>query len=292
MATDFFDREARAQKQTRRLIWLFGSPVLAVLVVNNLLLDSLVCCFSHPVLANGPPWHPFSSLATTVHLIGEALVYPPYFLKLILPWQTAVWITLETLISIAVGCLYKMHQLSHGGAVVAEYLGGRCIETGTTGADEQRLRNVVGEMAIASGTSVREIYVLDHERGINSFAAGPTHDDVAHSISGAQRMGLVQSGRGADTPDALPRKPSSGTPSLPAAKPWSQTAASVHGMMNYCAPSPTPWTAPCRRLSKPFAVKSSRSRRDHAIANVKPEYLFRCLTEYRCESNQGAPHFQ
>jgi Zn-dependent protease with chaperone function len=48
---------------------------------------------------------------------------------------------------------------------------------------EQRLRNVIEEMAVASGTSVPEIYVLDNERSINSFAAGHTRDDVALGVT-------------------------------------------------------------------------------------------------------------
>ena len=38
-------------------------------------------------------------------------------------------------------------------------------------------------MAIASGTPVPEIYVLDNERGINAFAAGHTRSDVAIGIT-------------------------------------------------------------------------------------------------------------
>jgi Zn-dependent protease with chaperone function len=181
--TDFFDREARARKQTRLLIWLFGLAVLAVLVVNNLLLGSLVYCFTHPAFANGPSWHPVNFLATALYLFGEALVNPPHFLKLILHWQSAGWISLGTLLSITAGSCYKIRQLADGGPVVAEFLGGRRIEAGTVDTDEQRLRNVVGEMAIAAGTPVPEIYVLDNERGINSFAAGHTRDDVAIGVT-------------------------------------------------------------------------------------------------------------
>ncbi len=43
--------------------------------------------------------------------------------------------------------------------------------------------NVVEEMAIAAQTPVPEIYVLDNERGINSFAAGHTRDDMAIGVT-------------------------------------------------------------------------------------------------------------
>ena len=70
-----------------------------------------------------------------------------------------------------------------GGAAVAELLGGRLIENNPADADEKRLRDVVEEMAIASGLPVPEIYVLDNERGINAFAAGHTRDDVAIGVT-------------------------------------------------------------------------------------------------------------
>ena len=70
-----------------------------------------------------------------------------------------------------------------GGSVVAMFLGGRRISSDTTDPHEQRLRNVIEEMAIASGTSVPEVYILDNERGINAFAAGHTRDDVAIGVT-------------------------------------------------------------------------------------------------------------
>jgi len=179
---DFFDREARAQKQTRRLVGLFGLTVLAVLVVTNLLLASLVYVFSDP-LSNSVWWSPASVIGATLYLLGEALVRPLHFFRLIIHPQAVCWITIGTLFSIAAGCFYKIRQLSTGGPAVAELLGGRRIEAKAADPDEQRLRNVVEEMAIASGTSVPEIYVLDNERGINSFAAGYTRDDVAIGVT-------------------------------------------------------------------------------------------------------------
>jgi hypothetical protein len=32
---DFFERQTRARKESRRLVWLFGLTLLAVLAVNN-----------------------------------------------------------------------------------------------------------------------------------------------------------------------------------------------------------------------------------------------------------------
>ena len=46
-----------------------------------------------------------------------------------------------------------------------------------------RLRNVVEEMAIASGVPVPEIYVLEQEMGINAFAAGFAPGDAAIAVT-------------------------------------------------------------------------------------------------------------
>jgi Zn-dependent protease with chaperone function len=128
-------------------------------------------------------WNPFIFLVTLLDLCGEAVVFPMEFLKSIWNPYLFCWVTLVSLTSVALGSLYKIRLLSAGGSAVAELLDGRCVETNTSDPDEQRLRHVVEEMAIASGMPVPEIYVLDNERGINAFSAGHTRDDVAMGVT-------------------------------------------------------------------------------------------------------------
>ena len=179
---DFFDQEARARKQTRRLIWLFGLAVLVTVTLTNLVLAVVIHAFKHPMFP-GVWWNPFTFLVTLFYLCGEAVVFPMEFLKSI--WNPYLFcgVTLISLTSVALGSLYKIRLLSAGGSAVAELLDGRCVETNTADPDEQRLRNVVEEMAIASGIPVPEVYVLDNERGINAFSAGYTRDDVAIGVT-------------------------------------------------------------------------------------------------------------
>jgi Zn-dependent protease with chaperone function len=63
-------------------------------------------------------------------------------------------------------------RLSGGGATVAKMAGARAVAPDTADPLERRLRNVVEEMAIASGVRVPGVYVMDEEAGINAFAAG------------------------------------------------------------------------------------------------------------------------
>jgi Zn-dependent protease with chaperone function len=179
---DFFDRQERARRQTKWLICLFGLAVLVAVTVNYLALASAIWAFRHPLLPD-VWWNPMTFLITSFVLFWRALLTPLSFLKLIWNPQLAGWITLGALISIALGCLYKIRLLSDGGPAVAELLSGRRVEPNTSDPDEKRLRNVVEEMAIASGMPVPEIYVLDRERGINTFAAGHTREDVAIGVT-------------------------------------------------------------------------------------------------------------
>jgi len=179
---DFFDREEHARKQASRLIWLFGLAVLVVVALTNLALAMVIHAFNHPLFP-GAWWNPFIFLITLLDLCGEAVVFPMEFLKSIWNPSLFCWITLGSLTSVALGSLYKIRLLSAGGSAVAELLDGRGVKTSTADPDEQRLRNVVEEMAIASGIPVPEVYVLDNERGINAFSAGYTRDDVAIGVT-------------------------------------------------------------------------------------------------------------
>jgi Zn-dependent protease with chaperone function len=67
--------------------------------------------------------------------------------------------------------------------VVAEQLGGRLISPDTTDLSERTLMNVVEEMAIASGTPVPPVYLLEHEDGINAFAAGFTPSEAVIGVT-------------------------------------------------------------------------------------------------------------
>jgi Zn-dependent protease with chaperone function len=84
---------------------------------------------------------------------------------------------------------FKASMLSSGGGRVASDLGGTLVQPDVNDPLRQRLRNVVEEMAIASGVPVPEIYVLESESGINAFAAGHSPGDAAVAVTrGALEM--------------------------------------------------------------------------------------------------------
>ena len=178
---DFFDRQAHARKQTRRLIFLFGLAVLAVIALTYFILANLILAVSKPTPGFGRTILPF--FTTLLELFAEAIMHPRAYLHWLWEGWLAGWLTLGCLLSLAGGCLYKMRQLATGGAAVAELLGGRLVPAKPETFEEQQYRHVVEEMAIAAALPVPEIYVLDNERGINAFAAGHTRDDTAITIT-------------------------------------------------------------------------------------------------------------
>src|SRR5690606_22175265 len=86
--------------------------------------------------------------------------------------------------------LYRTATLAGGGGSVAKMLGGTLVTGGGNDPLQRRLVNVVEEMALASGLPVPEIYVLEHEAGINAFAAGlaPANAAVAVTRGALERL--------------------------------------------------------------------------------------------------------
>jgi len=84
---------------------------------------------------------------------------------------------------IGLASLYRTARLSDGGGQVARELGATPVPTDVQDPLRLRLRNVVEEMAIASGVPVPEIYVLEEEPGINAFAAGFNPGDAAIAVT-------------------------------------------------------------------------------------------------------------
>jgi Zn-dependent protease with chaperone function len=102
------------------------------------------------------------------------------------PQTATVWATVAGLLTFVViggASLFKSLALRAGGAVVARSLGGTRVERGTRDLALRRLHNVVEEMAIASGVTMPEVYVLEHEDGINAFAAGNSPADAAVAVT-------------------------------------------------------------------------------------------------------------
>ena len=154
---DFFERQDQARRSTRRLIAYFMLAV--ILIILSIYIAGITIFFGFNV--NADPELPFQWWN------------PDLFL----------WITGATLCVVVIGSLYKIFALSKGGEVVARWLGGRLIDSSTSDPQERRLLNVVEEMAIASGTPVPSVFLLEEEKSINAFAAGFTPADAVIGVT-------------------------------------------------------------------------------------------------------------
>ncbi len=167
---DFFAAEGQARKRTSRLLVLFGLAVAGT-VAGGYLGTVLVL---HAAGAN--------SYHRTGY--GYYAAATPYDGGLAL-WQPGVFAAVAacTLLVIGLASLYKWTEFSAGGSAVAESVGARRVDPHTTDPKEHQLLNVVEEMAIASGTPVPAVYVMDDEVAINSFAAGLTASDAVVTVT-------------------------------------------------------------------------------------------------------------
>jgi Zn-dependent protease with chaperone function len=140
---NFFERQAQARRSTSRLVLLFALAVAGIVVAVDLAV--LLVFGSNP--------------------------------------GVLVAATLVTLSVVGIGSLYRVASLRGGGEAVAQQMGGVPVPEDTTDVHLRRLRNVVEEMSIASGVPVPKVYVMEHEPGINAFAAGYSTSDAVIAVT-------------------------------------------------------------------------------------------------------------
>ena len=154
---DFFERQRQAKKKTGVLVFLFCVAVLLISLLNFLIIAAVI-----PLAGRNKGELDFSTLQDPM---------------------LALWVVLGTFVIICLASLFRKSQLSGGGSSIASMMGGRLVNMATTDPDEQKLMNVVEEMAIASSVPMPEVYVMDGEKGINAFAAGFTFDDAVIGVT-------------------------------------------------------------------------------------------------------------
>ena len=152
---NFFENQAKARSSSTRMVILFalavGGIVLAVDLAVLLLLGTQM-----------------ESAGGIVALLSAS--------------------TVGTALVIGLGSMYRMASLRGGGESVALQMGATEVPAGATDFHLRRLRNVVEEIAIASGVPVPKLYVMEHEAAINAFAAGYSPSDAAIAVTrGASR---------------------------------------------------------------------------------------------------------
>ena len=138
---NFFEQQKRARRNTLWLVALYLIAVLGILAAIDALVTALYFFDSDNIRGRVPEaLHVFALAVAAAVILGATA--------------------------------YKVIQLAGGGEAVARMVGARQVMPQSGDLNEKRLMNVVEEMAIASGTAVPGIYVMDDESAINAFAAG------------------------------------------------------------------------------------------------------------------------
>jgi len=156
---NFFDAQERSYRKTRLLLVLMTLAVIAVVVSVTAVIAVTF-------------WLTTSPTGTI-----SFLTWAQYNSELV------VWTACGIAAFIGFASLYRVSSLRGGGGLVARELGGTPVSLDENDPMRRRLRNVIEEMALASGVPVPEIYVLDHEAGINAFAAGFKPEDAAITVT-------------------------------------------------------------------------------------------------------------
>ncbi len=151
---DFFANQERARRHSRQMVVFFVLAVLAIIAAVDLLLI---------VVLN----------------LGQQSGQT----RLVVSPGIMVAVSLAVAGVIGLASLFRLASLRGGGGVIAREVNATLVPPDTTNPAWRRLRNVIEEVAIASGVPVPEIYVLEKESGINAFAAGYSPADAAVCVT-------------------------------------------------------------------------------------------------------------
>jgi Zn-dependent protease with chaperone function len=210
---NFFAQQDRARQNTNQLIGLFVGAVLSIVIciylatILTINFSSLKPVFYPPCksipsvqMESGAPTDTVGSNQTSsTNRFGRKEFRSSYSSNNYSQRQnhqsncqisTSLWhpqvflvVLISTSLIIGGASWSKTNKLKAGGAVIAVELGGRRILPEIATPAEQQLLNVVEEMAIASGVPTPGVYLLDHEFGMNAFAAGFKPEDAVIGVT-------------------------------------------------------------------------------------------------------------
>jgi Zn-dependent protease with chaperone function len=158
MAMNFFESQETARRNTGRLVFFFVMGIFSIIAMTYGLIMALfyaAAVESESAFGIENWWNP-ELLCGTV--IGVCMI-------------------------VGGGYVYKLSALRQGGVSVAQAMGGKLLHRDTTEFHEKKILNVVEEMAIASGVPTPPVYLMEHEEGVNAFAAGYSPKDAVIGVT-------------------------------------------------------------------------------------------------------------
>ncbi|NND01093.1 MAG: M48 family metallopeptidase, partial [Gammaproteobacteria bacterium] len=167
---NFFEHQEKARKQSRWLIIAFVGVALLIVAAVDLVIMAMLALQA-----------PLSQGAAAISQNGIQNLFSPEI------WASHANLLVASSAAtggvIGLASLGKIASLRSGGSKVALDMGGVLVTPDTHDPLRRRLYNVVEEIALASGTPVPEVYVMENEPGINAFAAGYTPADAAVAVT-------------------------------------------------------------------------------------------------------------
>lgn len=157
---DFFESQNLARRNTRYLLLLFFLAVASLIILTNVLVFVFVNAQDTARIATGQ-----------------------YYFS----WEMFFAISCGVVVLIALASLFRLMMLRKGGATIAELMDGELLVNAQGDLNKQKLLNVVEEMAIASGTPVPPVYLIQ-DPAINAFAAGYSPGDAVIGVT----MGAIE----------------------------------------------------------------------------------------------------
>lgn len=167
---NFFEHQEKARKQSRWIIIAFIAVALLIVLAVDIIVMAIFS-MQAPMSAGvahitqgglGAFTDPAMWAANSDMLLGSSAVTGGV---------------------IGLASLGKIASLRSGGGKVARDMGATIVTPDTRDPLRRRLYNVVEEIALASGSPVPEVYVMENEPGINAFAAGYTPADAAVAVT-------------------------------------------------------------------------------------------------------------
>ncbi|GGY70908.1 M48 family metallopeptidase [Marinobacter zhanjiangensis] len=153
-APGFFERQTTAKRNTTLLVFLFALAVTLIALA--------VCVIGYLVTRSDTTNLPFHQWLISSHGL----------------------ITAGTVVLLITGAsAIRWLDLAGGGERVARMVNARLLDPSSQDPDERRFRNIVEEMAIASGVPVPQLYIMDNETAINAFVAGYSPNEAVMVVT-------------------------------------------------------------------------------------------------------------
>src|SRR5690606_22292865 len=163
---NFFEHQDRAKRKTKQLVFLLALAITSLIAITIFFFAAFI------YFTGNSPTDPYGNREID---FWEGISHA-------LPPEAILWIAIGISIVVLLGSFFRFLQLQSGGRAIAEAMGGRLLHGNTKDFDERKILNVVEEIAIASGTSVPPVYLIEDD-AINAFAAGYKPQDAVIGIT-------------------------------------------------------------------------------------------------------------